>query len=221
MEQRYIRNLGALTEDECAVLQGKKVFVAGCGGLGGHIIDMLLRLGIGGIRVADGDIFDASNLNRQLLSTPSVTGFSKASVASAYAGRVNPDVEFEAVSAFVTEENVSALTDGCDLVFDALDNIPSRLLLQAECARKGIPYVFGAVGGWSAMAALLLPGDLLLRDLYPDGASDEERGTLSFVPALCAAFEVSLGVKHLCGRCASPGTLWCFDLGTMEFHAVT
>ena len=52
MEERYIRNLGALTERECALLRTKTVFVAGCGGLGGYLIEMLLRLGVGTIRAA-------------------------------------------------------------------------------------------------------------------------------------------------------------------------
>ena len=65
MEERYIRNLGALTEQECALLRTKTVFVAGCGGLGGYLIEMLMRLGVGAIRAADGDVFEASNLNRQ------------------------------------------------------------------------------------------------------------------------------------------------------------
>ena len=54
MEERYIRNLGALSEAECALLREKTVLVAGCGGLGGYLIEMLLRLGVGEIRAADG-----------------------------------------------------------------------------------------------------------------------------------------------------------------------
>ena len=82
MEERYIRNLGALTEQECALLHTKTVFVAGCGGLGGYLIEMLLRLGVGTIRAADGDAFEASNLNRQLLSSPQTLGQSKAEAAA-------------------------------------------------------------------------------------------------------------------------------------------
>ena len=95
MEERYIRNLGALTEEECAVLRGKTVFVAGCGGLGGYLIEMLLRLGVGEIRAADGDAFEASNLNRQLLSSPSALGQSKAEAAAMRAELVNPDVRWK------------------------------------------------------------------------------------------------------------------------------
>ena len=98
MEERYIRNLGALTEKECTLLHTKTVFVAGCGGLGGYLIEMLLRLGVGTIRAADGDTFEASNMNRQLLSSPSSLGQPKAEAAAARAALVNPDVRFVASS---------------------------------------------------------------------------------------------------------------------------
>ena len=120
MDERYVRNLGALTERECNLLRTKTVFVAGCGGLGGYLIEMLLRLGVGTIRAADGDAFEASNLNRQLLSSPSSLGQPKAEAAAARAALVNPDVRFEAIPEFVTEENAGRLIRGCDAVLDAL-----------------------------------------------------------------------------------------------------
>ena len=137
MEERYIRNLGALTEEECALLRTKTVFVAGCGGLGGYLIEMLLRLGVGAIRAADGDAFEASNLNRQLLSSPQALGHSKAEAAAARAAQVNPEVRFEAIPAFVTEENAARLIRGCDAVLGALDNIGARRTLARACAKAG------------------------------------------------------------------------------------
>ncbi|MBO7373961.1 MAG: ThiF family adenylyltransferase, partial [Oscillospiraceae bacterium] len=116
MEERYIRNLGALSEEECAQLRKKTVLVAGCGGLGGYLIEMLLRLGVGEIRAADGDRFEASNLNRQLLSVPGLLGKPKAEAAAERAETVNPDVRFLAVPEFVTETNVMELVRGCDAV---------------------------------------------------------------------------------------------------------
>jgi len=73
-------------------------------------------------RAADGDAFEASNLNRQLLSSPSSLGQSKAETAAARAALVNPDVRFEAIPEFVTEENAGRLIRGCDAVLDALAN---------------------------------------------------------------------------------------------------
>ena len=78
MEDRYARNIPALTEAECLTLRTKRVLVAGCGGLGGHIIDQLARIGVGQLRVVDGDVFEPSDLNRQLLSSVPVLGISKA-----------------------------------------------------------------------------------------------------------------------------------------------
>ncbi len=218
MEERCIRNLGALTEAECLGLKGKKVFVAGCGGLGGHIIDMLLRVGVGAMTVADGDVFEQSNLNRQLLSGMDVLGTSKAEAAKAHAARVNPEVRFTAHNEFITEDNVSAMVKGCDAVMDALDSISARKLLKAECDRQGIPYIYGAISGWTAQAAVSLPGDGLLDALYPEGATATGKSSLSFTPALCAALQSSLCVKLLCGRTIESGGLYCFDLLDLEFE---
>ena len=66
---RYSRNIPALSEAECVALQGKTVAVIGCGGLGGYLIEYLTRIGIGTIRCVDGDVFEESNLNRQLLAS--------------------------------------------------------------------------------------------------------------------------------------------------------
>ena len=85
MQPRYARNIPALTAAECEILKQKRVLVVGCGGLGGHIIDQLTRIGIGAVRVVDGDVFEETNLNRQLLSevchTATVTAASIAIMA--------------------------------------------------------------------------------------------------------------------------------------------
>ena len=69
MKERHIRNIPALSEEEMNKLAAAKVLVVGCGGLGGNVIEHLSRIGIGSISVIDGDVFNESNLNRQLLST--------------------------------------------------------------------------------------------------------------------------------------------------------
>ena len=81
--ERFIRNLGALREEEQRLLGEKRVFIAGCGGLGGYLLELLLRLGVRRIVLADGDVFEASNLNRQLLATPALLGTAKAKAQSA------------------------------------------------------------------------------------------------------------------------------------------
>ena len=220
MEERYIRNLGALSEAECALLREKTVLVAGCGGLGGYLIEMLLRLGVGEIRAADGDRFEASNLNRQLLSAPALLGKSKAEAAAERAALVNPEVRFVAVPAFVTEENVKELIQGCDAVLDALDNIASRRMLARACSDAQIPMIHGAICGWTAQAAVVLPGDGLIETIYPEGAALSSKASLSFTPPFCAALQTALCVRLLTGRGIEAGKLYVADLLDMEMESL-
>lgn len=215
MQQRYLRNIGALTEEEFALLRTKKVFVAGCGGLGGHITDMLLRVGAGSIAVCDGDVFDATNLNRQLLCNTGNIGMKKAECALEYARIVNPDVRFEAYSEFLTPENAPRLLEGCDVAIDALDNVPARRILKAECDRRGIACVYGAIHGWTCQCAVSAPGDDLINRLYPTDNVISDKSSLAFTPAMCAAMQVSLCVKFLCGRKTETGKLYYFDMADM------
>lgn len=220
MEPRYARNIPALTEAECEILKQKKVLVVGCGGLGGHIIDQLARIGIGSIRAVDGDIFEETNLNRQLLSSVPLLGASKAKAAADHIARVNPDVRADSVEAFLTEDNASQLLASYDVVLDALDNIPSRKILAAACEKAGIPYVYGAISGWVSQAAISLPGDRLVELLYPEGTVLRDKSVLSFSPALCAAMQTALCVKLLVGRPVETGTVYYFDLLNQEFEAI-
>lgn len=200
MQERYIRSLGGITEEECLALRGKAVFVAGCGGLGGYLIELLARLGVGEIRAADGDVFAESNLNRQLLSDESVLGENKAKIAARRVANINSDVRFTGIGAFFTEENGAALLAGCDLALDALDNIPARRLLARHCAKAGIPLVHGAVRDWYGQVTTLLPGSDVFDRLYPPGAVSGTVGCLPFTPALVAAAQAAEAAKLLLGR---------------------
>jgi len=220
MQSRYERNIPALTPEECRILQGKRAAVIGCGGLGGHIIDQLCRIGIGALRVVDGDVFEPSNLNRQLLSQVPLLGASKAETAAEHIRRVNPDVSAEAVNAFMTARIVRSLIRDCDIVLDALDNIPGRRVLAGACADAGIPYVYGAIQGWIAQAAVSLPGDRLIERLFPEEIAIGDKSALSFTPALCASLQTSLCVKVLVGRPVETGCVYYFDLLNQEFEAI-
>ena len=220
MDGRYARNIPALTRAECEVLRQKRILVVGCGGLGGHIIDQLARIGVGFLRVVDGDVFEASNLNRQLLSSVPLLGVSKAKTAAGHIARVNPDVAAEAVEEFLTKDNAAALIAGCDVVMDALDNIESRKLLSAACEQANIPYIYGAIQGWVAQAAISMPGDQLINTLYPEEIEITDKSVLSFTPALCASMQTALCVKWLLGRSVETGTIYYFDLLNQEFETI-
>jgi len=220
MDSRYIRNVPALSDEECALLRTKRIAVIGCGGLGGHIIELMARIGIGTIRAVDGDVFEVANLNRQLLSEPALLGSSKAEAAARRIARINPEVAVEVSPVFLDADNAADLIRNCDAVLDALDSIAARKILAKACSDAGIPYVFGAISGWVAQAAISLPGDHLIDMLYPEGIEIQDKSVLSFTPALCASMQAALCVKLLVGKPVEHGTIYYFDLLNQEFETI-
>ena len=125
-----------------------------------------------------------------------------------------------AVPEFVTEANVDELVRGCDAVLDALDNIASRKLLSKACAGARIPLIHGAICGWTAQAAIVLPGDGIMDRIYPGGAALKSKASLSFTPPFCAALQTALCVRLLTGREVEAGKLYVADLLEMEMESL-
>lgn len=223
MQERYIRNLGPLTEEECLLLWQRRVFLAGCGGLGGYLLEHLLRAGVGAITVCDGDTIVPSNLNRQLLADMESLGRSKTEAACARAALVNPEAAVEARPVFLTADNALGLIAGHDLALDALDSPAARRILASACRQAGIPLVHGAIRGWYAQAAVILPDSGMMEQLYPaDAPAAPDQGSLSPTVGLCAAIQAGEAVKLLCGR-PSPlaGRLLWVDLVEQEYQVVS
>lgn len=222
MEERYSRNIPAILAEEQAVLARKRVLVVGCGGLGGYLIEYLARMGVGEITAVDADVFEPSNLNRQLLSTQNLLGTAKAQAAQARARAVNPAVTVLAVEAFLDEGNADGLVRGQDLVLDALDNAKDRLVLEDACARECVTIVHGAIQGWSAQVTVVPPGSGALHRLYGRTAAPAEKTSLPFTPAFCAAIQAAEAVKLLCGRPSTlEGKLLLADLRRMDWDLLT
>lgn len=222
-ETRYSRNIGAITEAEQQLLSQSRVFIAGAGGLGGYLFSYLLRTGVGQITIIDGDSFDESNLNRQLLSSNDVIGLSKAAIASDYALSVNPSVKVKAIKTFLTEENCESLLKDHDLVLDALDNIESRRILAKGCDCLKIPCVYGAIRGWNAQISFFPAGtaEKRMQLLYPSGSTLSDKSTLSFIPALCASYQSAEAVKYLIHRTPSlQNSLLYLDLLEQETEEI-
>ena len=223
MQERYIRNLGPLTEEECLLLRQRRVFLAGCGGLGGYLLEHLLRAGVGAITVCDGDTIVPSNLNRQLLADMESLGRSKTEAACARAALVNPEAAVEARPVFLTADNALGLIAGHDLALDALDSPAARRILASACRQAGIPLVHGAIRGWYAQAAVILPDSGMMEQLYPaDAPAAPDQGSLSPTVGLCAAIQAGEAVKLLCGRPRPPaGRLLWVDLVEQEYQVVS
>ena len=203
MERRYERNTGTISKSEQRLLREKRVCVIGCGGLGGGVIENLVRAGVGSITAVDGDVFDETNLNRQVLSNEGNIGKSKAGEAAAQMALINAETKITPVNAFVCRENICEIISGHDVVVDALDNAEVRKLTEAACEEKNIPLVHGAVAGWSGQVAVIMPGDRLLEKIYGEDEAEGEEcqtGNLSFTPAAVSALEAAETIKLLTGK---------------------
>lgn len=206
MLARYGRNLHCLSGKEVEFLSSCTVAVIGCGGLGGYLIEYLGRLGIGEIIAADGDSFDESNLNRQLLCEPSCLGQGKAEAARRRMASVNPELRFTALPVRIGTENGAGLLEGSDLIMDAVDSIPARFALEEIAERMGIPLVHGAVAGWYGQVASIYPGDRTMEEIYAGSLGgrsqgiEDRLGNLSFGPAIVAGLQAAEAVKILLGR---------------------
>lgn len=203
IQERYRMNMNTISSEEMLLLKEAKACVVGCGGLGGHVIELLARLGIGHLVVVDGDVFSPSNLNRQLLCTEANLGQNKAREAVNRVREINGEITIEGHALFMDKDNAESLVSGCNLVVDALDNVASRLMLEDACTEKNIPLIHGAIAGWYGQVALVMPGSGLLKKLYGDPAVKGEESTLgnpSFTPACIASIQVAECVKVLLGK---------------------
>jgi molybdopterin/thiamine biosynthesis adenylyltransferase len=202
---RYSKNLTALTIEEQERLCSSSVLVCGCGGLGGILMQLLARAGVGSLRIVDGDTFAPSNLNRQLLSDTRGLSRPKVQVAAETLQAVNPLVEVDAIRQTLGEANAELLVRGVDLVVDALDNIESRLYLAAAARHLMVPFIHGAVAGWWGQVSTFLPTSLHdLTNIYGAKRSrdpaEQELGVLGPAAAIIGSLQALEAVRILCGR---------------------
>ena len=200
---RYSRNKNLMSDDEIILLSQKKVCVLGLGGLGGYIVEMLSRIGVGSLTLVDGDVFDETNLNRQLFSSMNNLGSSKALEAEKRVRGINPLTKVIPVYEFIDSSNAMKIIANHDVIVDALDSIDLRKSIARACTELNLPLVHGAIAGWYGQVATIYPNDTTLDILYPKDIKrgiEKELGNPSFTPALVASIQVSEVIKLLLNR---------------------
>jgi molybdopterin/thiamine biosynthesis adenylyltransferase len=203
---RYVRNVGTIGLEGQARLLRSTAAVVGLGGLGGYVTEALARMGVGRLILVDGDAFEEHNLNRQLLSAEARLGMEKTRAARQRVAQINGAVVVDVHTAMLTRENLPQLLEGADVVVDALDRLPTRMILQDGAAALSIPMVHGSIAGFLGQVTTILPGDLGLHSLYgevdqlPEQGLEAELGTPAATPMAVAAWEAQEAVKILVGR---------------------
>lgn len=218
VDERYQRNIPAISEEEQGLLGTKTVAILGCGGLGGHLIEAFSRLGVKGLKLVDCDEFSKSNLNRQLLSNEANMGKRKVLEAKERALSVNSSINIEVFDGKFTAENAKSILSGADIVVDALDNVDARFAAQDACEELGLYFVHGAIGGWRVQASTIAPGSKTLDKIFQRGSKTTPPSVLAFTPDLAASVEISEALKVLLGKHDTlEGKLFMADLETNTF----
>jgi len=200
--ERYDRQImiGEIGEEGQKKLKRSRVALAGGGGLGSPIALYLAAAGIGTIRVIDHDRVALSNLNRQILHGEEDVGKRKVDSASSKLKKLNSAVTIEAVAETITESNVSGLVQGCDVIVDAMDNMPTRYLLNRCAVERKTPFFHGAVYGFEGRAMTILPGETAcLRCLYRGPVPQEKFPVVGVTPAVIGSIQATEVIKYLVG----------------------
>jgi molybdopterin-synthase adenylyltransferase len=232
---RYLRNRGSISCGEQLTLGNRCVAVVGAGGLGGHVVLLLARAGLGHLVVVDNDRFDETNLNRQALSSGEALGRFKAEEAARVVGNINPGVRVTPHPLKIDGFNAAQLLIDADVVVDALDNIPDRLVVEDASRSLGIPLVHGALAGFKGQVMTIFPEDPGFEKIYgprrPDQKNTEKDrtqgpeavlGVPTPTPALIAALQAAEVIKIVLkrGNLFRNGMLRV-DLETGDMHHFT
>ena len=198
--ERYSRQILLFGEEGQERLKKAKVFIAGAGGLGCPIALYLAVAGIGEIRLVDRDIVDRTNLNRQVLHWESDIGELKARSAEAKLREANPDIRVEALAVTIDETNVRDLVAGADLIVDAMDNFPTRYLLNREALRSGVPLIHGAIRGFDGQATTIIPGRTACLDcIFPEAPPGEVFPVVGTTPGVIGLIQANEAIKYITG----------------------
>ena len=185
----FARNIGWVTEAEQATLRGKRVAIAGAGGVGGVHLMTLVRLGVGSFHIADFDKFDLPNFNRQVGAMQSTRGLPKIEVMARMARDVNPELEIRMFPDGINAGNLEAFFEGVDIYIDSLDffAFDIRQRTFAWCATHGIPATTVAPLGMGAALLNFLPGRMTFEEYFGWGDLPEGDKAIRFVVGLAPA----------------------------------
>lgn len=203
--KRYTRNivLPEIGEDGQKSLLSSRVLCIGAGGLGSPVIGYLAAAGVGTLGIADGDIVDCSNLQRQLLHGGKL-GVSKVKSALEFVQRLNPDVQVEPFPERVSPDNILELIKDYDVVVDCSDNFETRFLVNDACVLLKKPLCHGSIYRFEGQAMTILPGDgPCYRCLFERPPKHARRpgdeGVLGVLPGVIGSIQATEVLKCLLG----------------------
>ena len=221
---RYARQVRfpPLGEEGQRRLAGSRALLCGCGALGSAIANILVRAGVGSLRIVDRDFVELTNLQRQTLfdEADAEAGLPKAVAAAEKLRRINSAVTVEPMVADIDPTNIERFCDRVDVILDGTDNFETRFLINDAAVKLGLPWVYGGCVGAEGQTMTILPGETAcLRCLMPEcpapGSTPtcDVAGILGPIVGLIASIEAGEAIKILSGnRAAISRSLTVVDL---------
>jgi len=211
LRDRYSRQtmLHKVGEEGQAKLISGKVVIIGCGALGSNIATLLVRAGIGHVRIVDRDFIEYHNLQRQVLFDEEdiKAGLPKAIAAERHLKKINSSVEIEGIVADVNYTNIEEFCSGADVILDGLDNVETRLLINDVALKQEIPWVYGGAITTTGMTMTIIPGKTpCFRCISPTLPAPgslptcETVGILGTIPAIIGSLQATEAMKLMINR---------------------
>jgi len=229
---RFARNRGVFLAQEQRGLLESRAAIIGCGGLGGHVITLLARAGVGALTLCDCDVFDESNLNRQVLCRETTLGRNKAVVAREELTAITSHADVRVFPVVAGPDNLPEILHGASIAVDCLDSLATRHAVAAAADTAEIPFIHGAVAGHEGFAMLIRPGEKSLALLYSDkersfentcngSGAESSLGVPTLTPAGIAALQASLALQVLTGQQPGSARLCHLDIAGPMLEMLT
>jgi len=196
--ERYKRQMILFGEDGQERLKDAHIFIAGAGGLGSPVSIYLAVAGVGTITLVDRDVVDRTNLNRQILHSDCDTGRKKTASAHEKLCGINPDITINVVDTTIDKKNALKLVGDADAIVDAMDNFPTRYILNDVAIKKKIPLFHGGIRGFYGQAATIIPGETAcFRCIFPKAPPKEVFPVVGVTAGVIGSIQATEVLKYL------------------------
>ncbi len=216
-----LREMGAEGQEK---LLRSRVLLIGAGGLGSPAALYLAAAGVGTIGIADADVVELSNLQRQILHTTADLGRAKVQSARETMEAINPDVTVNTYHTRVTPENIPELIAGYDFILDATDNFTSKFLINDACVMAQKPFSHAGVSQFSGQLMTYVPGQEPCYRCIFQSPPPEDTAPTGIIGAVCGvigSLQAMEAIKYLLGKGELlTGYLLTFDALTMTFRKI-